>query len=47
MAQMIFDSSKYMVQKSKPLPVILMLDTSASMDIVTNPEKVRRRAFRG
>lgn len=34
MAQMIFDPSKYTVQRPKPLPVILMLDASDSMNFV-------------
>ena len=41
MAQMIFTPGQYTAPKAKPLPIILMLDTSGSMDIVTNPEAVR------
>ncbi len=42
MAQMIFNPGDYTTQKAKPLPIILMLDTSGSMDIVMNPDEVRR-----
>lgn len=41
MAQNTFDPSKFTTQKAKPLPVILLLDTSGSMNIVTNPADVR------
>ena len=42
MAQMIFNPGDYTTQKAKPMPIILMLDTSGSMDIVMNPDEVRR-----
>ncbi|MBR0191056.1 MAG: VWA domain-containing protein [Thermoguttaceae bacterium] len=41
MAQNTFDPTKFTTQKAKPLPVILLLDTSGSMNIVTNPNDVR------
>ena len=37
-----FDPSQFTAPKAKPLPVILLLDTSSSMDMVTNPDEVRR-----
>lgn len=42
MAQMIFNPGQFTTQKAKPLPIFLLLDTSGSMDIVTNPDEVRR-----
>lgn len=42
MAQMIFNPGQFTAPKAKPLPIILMLDTSGSMEIVTNPDEVRR-----
>lgn len=42
MAQMIFNPGQFTTPKAKPLPIILLLDTSGSMDIVTNPDEVRR-----
>lgn len=39
---MIFDPSKFTVQKAKPLPVFLLLDVSGSMNEAVDPEKVRR-----
>ncbi len=40
MAQTTFDPSQFTTQKAKPFPVILMLDTSDSMNIVTDPEAI-------
>lgn len=37
-----FDASKYVVAAPKPLPVILLLDVSGSMDEVIDPENCRR-----
>jgi len=37
-----FDPSKYTAPKAKPLPVVLLLDVSGSMDEVVDPENVRR-----
>ena len=37
-----FDSTKFTVQKAKPLPVFLLLDVSGSMAEVVDPENVRR-----
>ena len=37
-----FDASKFTVPKAKPLPVILLLDVSGSMDEVVDPENVHR-----
>jgi uncharacterized protein YegL len=37
-----FDPSKFTAPKAKPLPVILLLDVSGSMDEVVDPENVRR-----
>ena len=47
MAYMIFDPKQFTTQKAKPLPVILMLDTSGSMNIITNPDEVRRTGRTG
>ena len=47
MAYMAFDPKQFTTQKAKPLPVILMLDTSGSMDIITNPDEVRRTGRTG
>ena len=47
MAQNTFDPSKFTTQKAKPLPVILLLDTSSSMRTVTNPEDVRETGQTG
>lgn len=40
MAQMLFDPKQFTASKAKPLPVILMLDTSDTMNWVINPEAV-------
>ena len=37
-----FDSTKFTIQKAKPLPVFLLLDVSGSMGEVVDPENVRR-----
>lgn len=37
-----FDPSKFIAPKAKPLPVILLLDVSDSMNEVVDPENVRR-----
>lgn len=37
-----FDASKYVVATPKPLPVLLLLDVSGSMDEVVDPENCRR-----
>lgn len=37
-----FDSTKFTIQKAKPLPVFLLLDVSGSMAEVVDPENVRR-----
>lgn len=37
-----FDPSKFTVPKAKPLPVLLLLDTSGSMNEVIDPDNVRR-----
>jgi uncharacterized protein YegL len=37
-----FDASMFTVAKAKPLPVILLLDTSDSMNLVMNPDEVVR-----
>jgi uncharacterized protein YegL len=37
-----FDASKFTVSKAKPLPVILLLDVSGSMNEVVDHENVRR-----
>lgn len=42
MAQIMFNPEKFTAPKAKPLPIILLLDTSGSMDLVTNPDEVRR-----
>lgn len=42
MAHMIFDPKQCVSQRAKPLPIILLLDTSGSMNIVTNPDEVTR-----
>lgn len=42
MAQMIFNPEQFTAKQAKPLPIILLLDVSSSMDIVTNPDEVRR-----
>lgn len=42
MAQIMFNPGKFTAPKAKPLPIILLLDTSGSMDLVTNPDEVRR-----
>lgn len=42
MAQMIFNPRQFTTHKAKPLPIFLLLDTSGSMDIVTNPDDVQR-----
>ncbi|OQC13283.1 MAG: von Willebrand factor type A domain protein [Lentisphaerae bacterium ADurb.Bin082] len=47
MAQMIFNPGQFTAPKAKPLPIILLLDTSGSMNTVTNPEDVRRTGRRG
>ena len=47
MAYMIFDPKQFTAQKAKPLPIILMLDTSGSMNIITNPDDVRRTGRTG
>ncbi len=47
MAQMLFNAEQYTSPKAKPLPVILLLDTSGSMDLVTNPNEVRRTGQTG
>lgn len=39
---MIFDPTRFTVQKAKPLPVFLLLDVSGSMNEVVDPENVRR-----
>lgn len=41
MAQMMFNPSEFTTPKAKPLPILLLLDTSGSMNIITNPEDVR------
>lgn len=40
MAQNTFDPSTFTTQKAKPFPVILMLDTSDSMNIITDPSSI-------
>lgn len=40
MAQMLFNPQEFTASKAKPLPVILMLDTSDTMNWVINPEAV-------
>lgn len=42
-----FKVSQYTVDKAKSLPVILLLDTSASMNIVVNPNEVVRTGRTG
>ena len=42
MAQTLFNPEQFTTPKAKPLPVILLLDTSGSMNIITNPNDVRR-----
>lgn len=37
-----FIASRFTASKAKPLPVILLLDTSGSMNMVVNPDEVRR-----
>ena len=37
-----FIASRFTASTAKPLPVILLLDTSGSMNIVVNPDEVRR-----
>ena len=37
-----FDPSKFTAPKAKPLPVLLLLDVSGSMNEVVDPENVRR-----
>jgi uncharacterized protein YegL len=37
-----FDPTKFVVQKAKPLPVFLLLDVSGSMNEVVDPENVSR-----
>jgi uncharacterized protein YegL len=37
-----FDPSRFMAPKAKPLPVFLLLDVSGSMNEVVDPESVRR-----
>ncbi len=40
MAQNTFDPSTFTTQKAKPFPIILMLDTSDSMNIITDPSSI-------
>ena len=47
MAHIVFDPSKFTAPKAKPLPIILLLDISGSMNIVTNPDEVRRTGKTG
>lgn len=42
MVQMMFNPDQFTTPKAKPLPIILLLDTSGSMNMVTNPDEVRR-----
>lgn len=42
-----FNTEQFTVAKAKPLPVILLLDTSASMNIVVNPDEVVRSGRTG
>jgi uncharacterized protein YegL len=42
-----FNADQFTVAKAKPLPVILLLDTSASMNIVVNPDEVVRTGRTG
>ena len=42
-----FDASQFTASKAKPLPVILLLDTSDSMNIVVNPDDVVRTGRTG
>jgi uncharacterized protein YegL len=42
-----FNASKFTVAKAKPLPVILLLDTSGSMNTVVNPDEVVRTGRTG
>ena len=42
MAQMTFSAGSYTAQTAKPLPVILLLDTSLSMKTITDPENAVR-----
>jgi uncharacterized protein YegL len=42
-----FDASQFTASKAKPLPVIFLLDTSDSMNIVINPDEVVRTGRTG
>lgn len=42
-----FDASAFTASKAKPLPVILLLDTSDSMNLVVNPNEVVRTGRTG
>lgn len=42
-----FNADQFTVAKAKPLPVILLLDTSASMNTVVNPDEVVRTGRTG
>lgn len=42
-----FNASQFIVAKAKPLPVILLLDTSDSMNTVVNPDEVVRTGRTG
>lgn len=42
MSQASFNPSAFTVPKAKPMPVILLLDTSGSMNLITNPDEARR-----
>ena len=42
-----FDASAFTASKAKPLPVILLLDTSDSMNVVVNPDEVVRTGRTG
>jgi uncharacterized protein YegL len=42
-----FNASDFIASKAKPLPVILLLDTSDSMNLVVNPDEVVRTGHTG
>jgi uncharacterized protein YegL len=43
----LFNASDFATAKAKPLPIILLLDTSGSMNIVVNPDEVIRTGQTG
>jgi uncharacterized protein YegL len=43
----LFNASEFAVSKAKPMPIILLLDTSDSMNIVVNPDEVVRTGRTG